>query len=120
MKRIAYTAFVMFWTVTATLLVVGGLSPRPDPVELEATVLPRIKADELAQHNSADDCWMAIRGKVYDFTAYIPDHPTPAHVMTDWCGKEATEAYETKGYGAPHSDFADELMEPYLIGVFEE
>lgn len=120
MKQIAYTAFVIFWTVTATLLIVNGLTPRPHPAASEANGLPRITPEELAQHATPDDCWMAIRGNVYDFTEYIPDHPTSPDVITDWCGKEATEAYETKGYGAPHSNYADELMEPYLVGVFAE
>lgn len=45
----------------------------------------------LAEHDTPEDCWMAIEGKVYDFSAYIPNHAAPPVVMTMWCGKEATE-----------------------------
>lgn len=76
-----------------------------------------VTADELARHASADDCWMAIDGVVYDFTAYLPQHPTPPVVMTVWCGKEASEAYHTKGYGRPHSPAADAMLPAYRVGV---
>ena len=30
---------------------------------------------ELHTHNTRDDAWMGIRGKVYDVTTYIKFHP---------------------------------------------
>jgi cytochrome b involved in lipid metabolism len=117
MKRLTWTAFVVFWSVVLTLVVVAALSPEPKRVEFTESGLPVITLEELAQHDSEDDCWMAIRGVVYNFSEYIPQHPTEAEVLTVWCGKEATEAYETKGNDSPHSDFADLLMEEYQIGV---
>ena len=60
---------------------------------------------------------MAIRGAVYDFGAYVPEHPTRPDIITAWCGKEATEAYNTKTKGRPHSPYADELLAKYRIGT---
>ena len=37
--------------------------------------LSRITVQELSQHDKTDDCWIAIQGKVYDITKYIPYHP---------------------------------------------
>jgi hypothetical protein len=37
-------------------------------------------------------------------------------VVLPWCGKEATEAYDTKTKGRPHSAYADELLARYRIG----
>jgi cytochrome b involved in lipid metabolism len=74
---------------------------------------------ELARHNTAADCWMAIEGGVYDFSKYIPMHPAPPKVLTDWCGKEATEAFNTKGYGRPHSPAAHAMLPQYLVGQLE-
>lgn len=71
---------------------------------------------EIAQHAHPNDCWMAIDTHVYDLSAYIPQHPTPAAIITDWCGKEASEAYHTKGRGRPHSAYADGLLPQYRIG----
>jgi len=57
-----------------------------------------------------------IEGKVYDISAYIPEHPTPASVLTSWCGKEATEGMRTKGYGRDHSPTAWRMLDDYLVG----
>ena len=60
---------------------------------------------------------MAIEGYVYDFTSYIPHHPTPAAILTPWCGREATEGMRTKGYGRDHTPAAWSMMSEYLVGV---
>jgi cytochrome b involved in lipid metabolism len=72
---------------------------------------------ELARHGSAADCWMAIDGQVYDFTAYVPQHPAEPALLLAWCGKEASEAYRTKTKGRPHSAYADQLLPRYRIGL---
>lgn len=65
---------------------------------------------EVAKHAKQDDCWMAIDGQVYDFTAYVAQHPSQPGVFLAWCGKEATQAYRTKTKGRPHSPYADQLQ----------
>lgn len=37
--------------------------------------LRNITWDELQKHNTPSECWMAIRGKVYDVTSWLPKHP---------------------------------------------
>lgn len=74
---------------------------------------------EVARHATPGDCWMAVDDVVYDFTAYLPQHPADPGLMTAWCGKEATEAYRTKAKGPkgrPHSSHADQLLPKYRIG----
>lgn len=128
MNRIAYTAFVAFLSILATLLVVGWLDrDRPDPEPETATApepspaeepadLPLVTLEELARHDGPESCWKAIDGKVYDVTDYLDAHPTPVSVMLEWCGRESTEAWETKGYGRPHSRAAERMLEDYLVG----
>lgn len=72
---------------------------------------------EVARHAKPSDCWMAIDNVVYDFTAYLPQHPAAPELMTAWCGKEASEAYRTKTKGRPHSPYADQLLAKYRIGT---
>jgi cytochrome b involved in lipid metabolism len=121
MKRLTFAAFVAFWASVGTLWSVNMLAGAPAvaqaPTPAPAKTEKRIGAGELASHNTAKDCWMAIDGVVYDFSDYIPEHPTPPAVMTRWCGKEATKPYHTKGYGSPHSPEADALLPQYRIGV---
>ena len=35
----------------------------------------KVTASELSRHRSRDDLWIAVRGKVYDVTKYLPYHP---------------------------------------------
>lgn len=118
MRRLAWTCFVAFWACVLTLLAVGWLAPE-SPTSAATDTVRTISEEELATHDSLEDCWMAIRGKVYDLTQYIPEHPTPPAVMVQWCGREATEAYDTKGYGRPHSPMADAALDRYLVGRYE-
>lgn len=146
-NRLAYTAFVAFWASLATLLAVALLSVRspedrgqPGAAGPEAPSratglggpggeaaageseedIPLVSLEELARHDDRESCWKAIRGKVYDVTAFIDLHPTPPSVMLKWCGREATEGWETKGYGEPHSPAAEAMLEDYLVGRLAE
>lgn len=114
--KLTFAAFVAFWASVATVLALSALAP--DSVASDTDELPEIDAETLAEHASLDDCWMAIEGKVYDFTDYIPKHPTPPSIMAPWCGREATEGMRTKGYGRDHSPAAWAMMDDYLIGTY--
>ena len=39
-------------------------------------------------------------------------------IIEPWCGKDATEVYNTKTKNRPHSKEADELLPKYRIGRF--
>ena len=125
MKRFMFASFVAFWSSVLSIWAYAALAAGAAEDSMHAAPSAgaeqtrRISAEELARHNSPDDCWMAIDGVVYDFTDYIPEHPTPPSVMTAWCGKEATEPYRTKGYGRPHSPAADAMLPEYRLGRLE-
>lgn len=42
----------------------------------------KIGTQEVAKHASAEDCWVVVNGKVYDLTAFAPNHPGGAQSMT--------------------------------------
>lgn len=110
-----YTVLVAFIASLLTLLAVHLLGP--------ATTAPvvagddGITLDELARHAAEDDCWMAIHGVVYDFTEYLPRHPTP---IADHCGTDASDGWDTKGIGRPHSQRAHDMLADYRIGVLAQ
>jgi|CXWL01.1.fsa_nt_gi cytochrome b involved in lipid metabolism len=115
LNRLVYAAFIAFLAGVATILILAALSPehsQPGRANDRA-----ISAAELARHASAQDCWMAIEGGVYDLTGYIALHPAAARVLIEWCGKEATAAFRTKGYSRPHSPAARALLPRYRIGT---
>jgi cytochrome b involved in lipid metabolism len=44
-------------------------------------------------HNSAQDCWTAISGNVYDLTPFIRQHPGGASAIISLCGIDGTAAF---------------------------
>lgn len=59
-----------------------------------------ISLDEVAQHNTQDDCWLIIHRKVYDVTSYIPKHPGGAMIYVK-AGGDSTQlfdSYHSKSY----------------------
>ena len=117
MKKLVFSAFIAFWASTGTLVTLQVLAT--DQSE-KSTKADRISADELAAHSTEKDCWIAVEGKVYDITAYVPSHPAPPAVLLDWCGKEATKGMRTKGYGRDHSPTAWKMLDDYLVGELVE
>ena len=76
-----------------------------------------LSLSEVAKHNQASDCWQAISGNVYDFTSYLDQHPAGAEIMITYCGKDATQAYDTKGgQGDSHSGKAERMLPTYFVG----
>ncbi len=120
MKKSLFAGFVAFWASVATIAVLHVLSNDAGTELPTSAALPGYTLAEVAEHASLESCWMAIDGQVYDFTAYIPEHPTPARIMLAWCGREATEGMRTKGIGRDHSAAAWAMMRPYRIGELIE
>jgi cytochrome b involved in lipid metabolism len=72
--------------------------------------------EQIAQHNSPSDCWMAIDDKVYDLSTYLPQHDRELNIRS-WCGTDASKDYNDKnGKDIDHSIKADNLLKKYLIG----
>ncbi|KAM7487514.1 hypothetical protein LguiB_024998 [Lonicera macranthoides] len=71
--------------------------------------------NEASLHNSKDDCWVVIDGKVYDVSSYLEEHPGGDDVILAATGKDATDEFEDAG----HSKSARELMESFFIGELD-
>ena len=53
-----------------------------------------ISLEELARHNTADDCWIALHGNVYDLTEYANRHPGGAGIVRVLAGTDGTTEFE--------------------------
>ncbi|XP_013148115.1 PREDICTED: cytochrome b5 reductase 4-like isoform X2 [Papilio polytes] len=53
-----------------------------------------IHPSELKQHNTKNDAWLAIRGRVYNITQYLPFHPGGAEELMRGAGRDATELFD--------------------------
>ena len=133
MKSIYLIGIGIFWTVVVVLGVSGLVSYEQgkqyqaregttqvlnDQVVADAVARGATVWDEalVAQHAATDDCWIIVNGGIYNVTEYVPFHPGGEQNILDYCGKEATQAFATKGgLGDDHSQNAYALLENYRI-----
>lgn len=72
-----------------------------------------ITAEMVAEHNSSEDCWTIIDGKVYNLTSYINNHPGGAVNISQICGIDGTDLFT----GNPsHDQRANNELEALYIG----
>ncbi|KAJ6149877.1 hypothetical protein N7471_001076 [Penicillium samsonianum] len=69
--------------------------------------------EQIAQHNTLEDAWVIIHGKVYDVTTYLDDHPGGRNVLTEVAGTDATDDFDY----VDHSDDALRKMETFQVGI---
>lgn len=75
--------------------------------------------EDIAQHDTEDDCWMIYDNGVYDLTNYLDDHDRYLDIR-EWCGGDITEAFETKdGISQDHRSSSYALLEEFRIGDIE-
>ncbi|OUS47868.1 cytochrome b5 [Ostreococcus tauri] len=53
-----------------------------------------ISLEELRRHNTRNDCWIGLRGRVYNLTAYVEYHPGGAAVLEQSFGTDATALFD--------------------------
>eukprot|EP00808_Paulinella_micropora_P028692 g837.t1 len=70
---------------------------------------------EIAKHNSPDDLWIIVDGKVFDVTGFVEDHPG-GQAIANHAGKDNTKAF----HGPQHPERAYSVLEDYFLGDFEE
>jgi hypothetical protein len=52
-----------------------------------------IPLSQVRQHDSRQDCWVAINGKVYDLTSFLKSHPGGANPILAYAGRDASKAW---------------------------
>lgn len=55
--------------------------------------------EQVKEHNSAESCWAAIDGGVYDLTRWVAQHPGGADKILGICGTDATAMFEAQHSG---------------------
>lgn len=70
-------------------------------------------AEEVAKHNTAEDCWSIVDGNVYDLTDWVNQHPGGAGAISKMCGTDATQAFQGKHGGA---EGPAKALERHLLG----
>lgn len=123
MRKLFIIFTIFFWLAMTGFWLLDSSQPsKPAPANHPAAE-PAEKyytLSEVEKHHRENDCWMVIEGQVYDITTYLPMHPSDPGLILPWCGKESTQAWQTKTVGRSHSSRAHQLLEKYLIGHANE
>ena len=76
-----------------------------------------LMSSSVAKHNTISDCWIIVTGKVYDISGYASSHPGGTRNISNYCGKESTNTYDTKGgRGGGHSTNAHQELDQFFLG----
>jgi cytochrome b involved in lipid metabolism len=49
--------------------------------------------DDIAKHNTKDDCWVAVNGMALNVTEFLENHPGGPKAILLYAGKDATEEF---------------------------
>ena len=56
----------------------------------------KLSISEVKKHNSRDDCWSIVSGKVYNLTSYVQQHPGGIELISSICGIDGSAAFSSQ------------------------
>ncbi len=56
----------------------------------------KLSISEVKKHNSRDDCWSIVSGKVYNLTSYMQQHPGGIELISSICGIDGSAAFSNQ------------------------
>lgn len=132
MKKLTTISLFIFFCVVTAILTAGlvfyqnkkdanlalvGQNTNTEIVKLASSGVTILDLKEVAKHNTNANCWIIVSSKVYDISNYASAHPGGTGNILDYCGKEATQAFNTQGgKGNSHSASANNLLAQYYLG----
>eukprot|EP00186_Timspurckia_oligopyrenoides_P001041 CAMPEP_0182441618 /NCGR_PEP_ID=MMETSP1172-20130603/595_1 /TAXON_ID=708627 /ORGANISM="Timspurckia oligopyrenoides, Strain CCMP3278" /LENGTH=567 /DNA_ID=CAMNT_0024636017 /DNA_START=27 /DNA_END=1730 /DNA_ORIENTATION=+ len=69
---------------------------------------------QVAEHNTPESAWIAIKGKVYDVTKFIDNHPGGRELLLLCCGRDATDLFLSYH---PFTKKPSQILSKYYIGT---
>ena len=76
----------------------------------------KITMQEVERHNTPDDCWVVINGKVYDLSDFHEQHPGGSPIITDNAGKDVSNLFNP----VHPQDITERMLSPEsCIGVLD-
>jgi len=87
------------------------LTPGSDTSTADNNLKVLLNIEEISKHNTANDCYLIVKGSVYSVATFIDKHSGGKQRILDMCGKEASTIFS-----AIHSNFAWNLLKDFYIG----
>ncbi len=112
-------------TVSEIVQPTWPVSSSPIAPTVESTSAPTIAPtsttqgltmQEVAQHNSQSDCYVAYQGTVYNITSFLPNHPGGIRKATQMCGQNIDTFSDQHSGGSFSSPQAQEMLAPLEVG----
>ena len=76
----------------------------------------KITMQEVERHNTPDDCWVVINGKVYDLSLFQKEHPGGSEIITKNAGKDVSNLFNP----VHPKDIIQRLLSPdACVGVLD-
>ena len=77
----------------------------------------KISMQEVECHNTPEDCWVVINGKVYDLSTFQTTHPGGSQIITDHAGKDVSNLFNE----VHPKDIVERLLSPdACLGYVDE
>eukprot|EP00924_Labyrinthula_sp_SR-Ha-C_P015129 maker-scaffold_9-snap-gene-9.2-mRNA-1 protein AED:0.00 eAED:0.00 QI:303/1/1/1/1/1/2/82/514 len=73
--------------------------------------MAKLSIEEIQNHNTADDCWLVIHGKVWDLTSFLDAHPGGSKILLMFAGQVATHEFDK----IHPSDLPSRMLSPDLL-----
>ena len=120
LKTVVSISLVIFFLVIGSLFIVNQFNNQTttssttistNPTAVVASASQTYKLSDIATHNSATSCWVAVNQNVYDLTPFINQHSGGADTITRSCGQDASSYFNSK-----HGSRELQVMSQYLLG----
>lgn len=74
-------------------LAVALCLPLAQKKEILSDYEPTVSIEEVMKHNTLEDCWISIHGKIYDVSKFLQQHPGGASRIFRYAGRNASKAF---------------------------
>lgn len=87
-------------------------SAQPAPTKSTKASSGNLTTDEVALHNSINDCWTVVNNQVYNLTSYVNSHPGGVRNIELICGKDGSNLFRNQhgGQSRPNNVLAGFLL----------
>jgi len=96
----------------------AGVAAAPSPAVSDEEVggsSRTVTVEELKKHTTDDDAWVALYGKVYDFSNFLEEHPAGPESILNLAGTDGTDTFETV-----HNQGMLEEFENNVVGILAD